>query len=529
MNRVYIFLILILLFSFVIRIYKIESVPPSLTWDEVAVGYNGWTIANYGRDEYGKFFPVYFQSFGEDKQPIHIYVTALFTRLLGLSEFSTRLPAAVFGVLNVWLIFYLAKTLFNSNLIGLLSSLFLAISPQNIHFSRFNHEANFALFFFMLGLLLFYQSLKNRKDFLPFSFLSFIFSMASYNASKIIVPPIILLLIILYFKEFKQEKVNFLIIVTLAVGFVLLTIFHPRILGTNRLKQTIQGKTDIERTMLYKKTQNLLLGGINLILDQYFWHFDPKYLFVSGDKNPRLSSQGSGEFYKIDALFFLFGLVYLIHKRSNNGLFLLIWALVGPAPSSLVAEAPHAARSLFMMGSWHIISALGFYFLINIFKNPLFRWLTGSILVLILLLSLRLYLNHYFNEFPKRYAIDWQYGMKQIVEYVKDHQEYDQVYTTTVRSQPYIFFLYYLKTPLPDYLNTVIYNNSLDKSSNNASSFGKYSFGGWNPIASAASKGVLYVLSPSEYDGLVRRSDFDVKKIIYYPNNTTAFYLVALK
>ena len=119
--------------------------------------------------------------------------------------------------------------------------------------------------------------------------------------------------------------------------------------------------------------------------------------------------------------------------------------------------------------------------------------------------------------------------MKQIVEYAKDHQEYSGVYTTPVRSQPYIFYLYYLKVPLPEYLNSVIYNNSEDKSYNSVAYFDKYFFKGWSPFESEAQRGVLYVLSPSEYDGLRHRSDFEVKKIVYYPNGANAFFLVSLK
>ncbi len=110
------------------------------------------------------------------------------------------------------------------------------------------------------------------------------------------------------------------------------------------------------------------------------------------------------------------------------------------------------------------------------------------------------------------------------MEYVKDHPEYNQIYTTAVRSQPYIFYLYYLKTPLLTYLNTVVYNNAQDKDYNNVSFFDRYSFSGWqDTIEKTTSKRVLYVLSPSEYDGLRYRSGFNINKTIYYPNETTAF------
>lgn len=529
MNKIYILLISIVILATVVRIYKIDSAPPSISWDEAAVGYNAWTIANFGRDEYGRLFPAYFKSFGDDKHPIHVYLTALSVKLLGLSEFSIRLPSALFGILNVLLIFALAKLMFSSEALGFFAAFFLAVSPYSIHFSRFNHEANFALFFFMLGLFLFYKAVKVNGKFLPWSAASFGICFITYHPAKIIVPLIVLLLIIFYGKQVFKDGKN--IIAALSVSFIFLIIvaLNPQLLGIARVNQTSLGMGDVERTKLYKWTHSELLGRINLTLIQYSWLVSPNYLFITGDKNPRLSDQATGQFYKPDALFLILGVIYLLYKRSKPGMVLLVWALVAPVPSALVAEAPHGARGMFMMGSWNLISALGSYWVFKLFRKPLLRL---SILVLtvgIFLFFLSAYINHYFGGYAKRNAIDWQYGMRQIVKYSKDHLEYSQVYTTAVRSQPYIFFLFYLKTPLPEYLNTVIYNNSQDKSFNKVSYFDKYAFGGWNPFESDAFKGVLYVLSPSEYDGLKHRSDFDVKKIVYYPNDTTAFFLITLK
>lgn len=122
------------------------------------------------------------------------------------------------------------------------------------------------------------------------------------------------------------------------------------------------------------------------------------------------------------------------------------------------------------------------------------------------------------------------YGMKQTVEFVKAHPEYNQVFVTDIRSQPYIFFLYYLKTPLPGFLETVIYTRDIENRKYNlVSIFDKYYFGGWDPIESIPYPGVLYVLSPSQYDGLKHRSDFTVKKVIHFPDGGDAFFLVSAK
>ena len=205
------------------------------------------------------------------------------------------------------------------------------------------------------------------------------------------------------------------------------------------------------------------------------------------------------------------------------------WAIISPLPSSLVEEAPHAARASFQMGSWILISAYGFYLLIGLFRGKIIK---ASILAagLILIFWLfKAYITELYTDYPRKHGIDWQYGMKQIVEHVKNN-EYSAVYVTDIRFQPYIFFLYYLKMSLPEYLETVIYTRDVEhRKYNLVSSFDKYFFGDWDPIESMPYPGVLYVLSPSQYDGLRHRSDFNFKKVIHFPNGGDAFFLVSAK
>lgn len=529
-HKITLVLILIIILAFSLRVYKVGEVPPSISWDEAANGYNAYTLANWGRDEYGKLFPAYFRSFADDKHPVHIYATAPFVKILGLSEFSTRLPAVLFGTASVLLIFYLARILFKSSLLGLIAAFFLAISPYHFHFSRTSHEAGFALFFFLLGLVLFFKALKKGGLYLPISIFSFIVTFFAYHPAKVVVPVIVLMLIILWGRSFLKNTKGLLVSGILIFLAIFLVWLNPQLLGIARVGQTSLNKQAIESTKLFQMTKNQFLGRLNIVAEQYSWHFYPQYLFISGDKNARLSAQGAGEFYKVDAVFLVLGFIYLLYKRSKEGLLLMVWALIAPLPSSLVAEAPHAARAMFMMGSYHLISALGLYFIVNLVRKKILKIIILISTLVFLFFSLQNFLNYYFGEYVKRYAIEWQYGMKQIVEYVKAHQEYGQVFMTDVRSQPYIFFLYYLKPPLGDYLNSVIYNNSeSNRSYNTVSVIDRYYFGGWDPIESLPNPGVLYILTPSQYDGLRFKLAFEVKRVIYYPNGVTAYYLVSAK
>lgn len=531
--KIKIIFICIIFLAAILRLYKIDQIPPSISWDEAAVGYNAYTIANWGKDEWGQTLPLTFKSFLDDKHPVHIYFTAFSVRFLGLSDFSTRLPSAVFGILCVIVIFFLAKIIFASNFVGLVASLILAVSPYSIQFSRFNHEANFALFFWMFGLFLFLKAIKEKKSYLPYSFVSFGISLFSYHSSKIVVFPLIIVLIVFYFKDLLKMGRYFLISMLILGAFILTMLLNPALLGVARINQTSISKDIVYKTSLYQKTQNEILGRIEVTYNQYLLHLDPQYLFISGGSNKKFSTQVVGEFYKIDAplLFIGFlGLVFGIMFHSNRRkvyCILLGWAILAPIPASLVAEAPHPARALFMMGSWHIIAAYGLYLITRIHKKLPYKIIMSGLFLIILSIFLYNYLIDYYKNYAEKYSIDWQYGMKQIVEYNKDHSGYIQVFTTDIRFQPYIFFLYYLKTPLPEFLETVAYNESKSRDFSLVTFFDKYHFGDWDPIESMPNPGVLYVVSASQYDGLRHKSLFDVKKRIKYLDGADAFFLVS--
>lgn len=539
-NKVGILLLLIVILAAFLRLYKLDTIPSALNWDEVDAGYNAYSIGNWGKDEWGKVLPLVFTSFRDDKHPVHIYLSVPIIKIFGLSDLTTRLTGAIIGILGVIVIFYLARILFKSDLAGLLAALFLSVSPYHLHFSRGLWEVNFALFFFMLGLLLFFQALQKRNWLINLSFFSFGLSILSYHSSKIIVPPVVLLLIIFYFKDLVKLKLSFYTGLVVFAMFIAVLFIDTRLLGLARAQQTQFSNDVIENTQIFKQTKNPLLGLGEVALKQYGTHFTYEYLFKSGDQSPRNSEKTNGELYKIDALFIFIGLLYLAKMRSRVSVILFAWLLLAPIPSSLVNGAPSATRALFMMGSTQLVAALGTSKIVSWFRGK------GQVFILCLILvifcgQVCVYLNYYFTVYPKKDAIDWQYGMKQSTEFVKSHPEYSQVYVTDIRSQPYIFFLFYLKSSLPEFLDSVVYNNSEESKKFNTVSFFEntyltqegqrkkvsFFFGGWDTVESIPDKSVLYVLSPSQYDGLRYKTAFDIKQAIKYPDASSAFYLVS--
>jgi len=92
-------LILLMIFSFITRFFRLGSVPEAFAADEAALGYNAWSILTTGRDEWGQFLPLTLRSIDDWKPAIYSYLAMPGVALLGLNETTTRLPGAIFGFL----------------------------------------------------------------------------------------------------------------------------------------------------------------------------------------------------------------------------------------------------------------------------------------------------------------------------------------------------------------------------------------------------------------------------------------------
>ena len=56
------------------------------------------------------------------------------------------------------------------------------------------------------------------------------------------------------------------------------------------------------------------------------------------------------------------------------------------------------------------------------------------------------YLHQYYIHLPKAYALEWEYGFKELIPFIQDRKDkYDKVVITTRYDQPYILYLFYTK------------------------------------------------------------------------------------
>lgn len=464
----YLLLSFIILLAFITRFWQLNSIPSSLTWDEVAWGYNAYSLGIDGKDEFGTLLPVtYLESFGDFKPPVYAYLTVIPVALFGLNEFSTRFPSALFGVLTVLLTYFLTKALFykskQKEQYALLATLFLAISPWHINLSRAAFEANVSTFFIVLGIWTFLLGLQGKKYGFVLSAIAFVVSLYTFNTARIVAPLLVVVFALGNYKTLLEYKKR--IFVAGIVGLVLVLPLIPFLVtpqASLRFKEVniFSDASIIERSNQYiendnnewwsKIIHNRRLGYSVEYVKHYLDHFKPSFLFIRGDGNPKFSTQEVGQLYIWELPFLIIGLLFLFRKKEQYWWFIPVWIGIGILPAATARETPHALRIETILPTFQIIVAYGVVSLYGILSSYKFKYkhiLSTAILVILSLIILGnfvYYLNGYYTQYAKKYSGEWQHGYKEAIAYIENNKgSYENIYITEDLGRPYAYVLFY--------------------------------------------------------------------------------------
>ena len=456
-----ILLSIIILLGLFLRVYKLDTVPPGLTWDEAALGYNAYSISQTLRDEYGNFLPLTLRSFGDYKPALYAYLIIPFMLVLGLNEFAVRLPSVFAGLGLIIITYLLVKHIFKNTWLSLSAAFFMAISPISIQFSRAGWESNVAVFLNVTGIYFFLKALQKPKYFI-FSAIMLSLSLICYQASKMFVPIILVGLFIFFRKEVKQSR-QFLIGLTLLTTSLIIIFTSTFILGqSNRLAaqnyfayqrpderiNTIisEGhlRGDLQYEFLHGEWWSFLAGTF----ERYLVYFSPELLFIEGDYSPRHSVPDLGILNIYALLLIPFGF-YLLWRRNEPERRIIFFLLFAAAiPAVLSRDLISMVRALNLVFPLVILEAFGFYFLVNKLSGVLHvrKIITTAVFSLFVFVNLGIFLDFYFIHMPKEHSSDWLYGYKQILkELPSDLAKYKRVVFTDDYGQPYIYYLFYSK------------------------------------------------------------------------------------
>lgn len=457
-KKIFSILVLICLFSLFLNVYK-KSSNICLTADEAALGYNAYSIEQTGKDEYGTLFPSRLKSFGDYKMPLYSYFSVPFIGALGLNETSTRALNDLLALFFPAAVFFLAKKLFDSNHIALLSS-FLVAASLGLHLlGRQAHESYLAAFLITLSAFWFIKALKRPTPF-SISLLSLLslFSLFAYQSSRIFILFFIVFGVIYLFvsKKRAQTQRNVrLIVLSLLTIFILFSItdviYKPERVKNLLFFNNIGFSLKIDQLRAEGGSRlfyNKLTTGFKDFTSEYSKYFSPQFLMINGDENPRFGFPDMGIVTPVEYFFLFIGLYFLFRYKERWRFFLLALLLISPLSASLTWAGLSISRSLFFLIPILIIFSYGVIKFFELSKKNFITLLTIFIVLelFFFVYSWDLYLNHY-SKRPTTIRA-FQCGYKDLEDYVKkNYDRFDKFYITKKNGQPYIFLLFYLKYP----------------------------------------------------------------------------------
>lgn len=422
MDRHKIILVVILVLAGGVRLWGLHISPPSLNWDEAALGYNAYSLWTTGQDEYGYRWPLSLRSFDDYKPPLYAYLTAPVVGIRGLNEFNTRFVSAVAGLGSVLLLYLITKKIAGEPE-AIAAAGLSAINPWSIYFSRGAFEANLSLTL-VLGIVY----LVLNKKFLTAAILAGVNTLA-YHSAKIYLWPI------LGWIGWKSRSGKVWLAMAAAIAIFSVPIWLGS--GLARLRSTSILK-------LYRETGSIYLFT-GEIVNRYLSYFSPANLFVRGSNEPNQKVVGFAPFYTWEVIVFVLGLGTILSKWQQNK-FLLAGLAIAPLPAIITWSWFAPIRVLPLLAGITIVNAIG---IVSLWKKS--QAITAGVgawaIVQAILFGLTIFIYSPYKDYG-----DWQWGFREVAaEIGLDWRKYDRIVWETGQAQPYIFVLYYLKIPPAEY------------------------------------------------------------------------------
>ncbi|HAU99247.1 MAG: hypothetical protein UX04_C0001G0058 [Microgenomates group bacterium GW2011_GWF2_45_18] len=454
--RVFLLLAIALLALF-LRVFQLSRSPGSLYWEETALLYDAHSIAETGKDMHGNPFPlIAFPSFGDYKPSLYFYAITPFVKIFGLQEISVKLPSILAGVGIAIFVFLIVEHLFGLKTAGI-AGLLSAIQPWSVGVSRVGFETNLATFLICVGVYFFLRVKKHTNGlWIIFGTIAFLLSMYTYHSARVVAP----LLLALFGFEFlrnwrvywKPMSISFLIFSIGVLPFIMKS-SSPELL--QRAKETsifsdlsiIQNSNAMRdafgNTVFARIAYHRYFFFAREVAIRYTQNFSLKFLFVEGDQNTRHQTGEFGLLYHWELLSVLAGVFAIFSYKKASELKLLGWIAISALPASLTTVTPHTLRFHSASPAFAILSAIGIVFLLAGVQKFLPRILYfGAFVGVIIGITLEFFVYYHFLiiHYPGIVARDFQYGYKDMVQYVFEHKGSGPAVITREQGRPSVYY-----------------------------------------------------------------------------------------
>ncbi|MBI3103902.1 glycosyltransferase family 39 protein [Candidatus Daviesbacteria bacterium] len=433
----YTYIIIIILIGAFLRFYKLSEFPPQLNHDEISQLYDAISIAQTGKDVYGNFLPVVFQSTGDYKPAQYTYLSTIPYLFWGDQEITIRITAAFFGTLTIGAVFLFMNALTKNFNLALLCSAMIAITPSEIFYSRKSFESVIGVTLYFFGLFCLLNLLEKTKVKIwgYLAALCFAYAIYLYTSYLIVVPLTILLFALIFRKTIKFQIKKFMLslslLLILIIPLIVLTISNPQL----RFRaESVFITQDVNLGKLINYSQNPLKSHLDYIFLRFLNQFNPTLIFANGLNFTNQGFLGMGPLLFWQLPFFILGIVYLVKSNSfSEGKRILLGLIpIAMIPSSITFESYSPHRSMLAFSLMSIISAFGWYWTINLILRSALNFklkiVVFTFISILFILNLIYFLHMYTVNYPYEKSQEFHYPFKSVAQFIwSQYPNFDQI------------------------------------------------------------------------------------------------------
>jgi 4-amino-4-deoxy-L-arabinose transferase-like glycosyltransferase len=428
------------LVSMALRFVALDGIPSGSYVDESSIGYNAYSILITGADEHGMKLPLFFKAFGEYKNPLFIYSLVPLIYVFGLSLWTVRLGAALFGLGTAVILGLITKESLGGRFSWAIGALLASLTPWLFCLSRIGFEAVTLPFFLVLGLWSWMRAVKlNSSWWLLLCGVAWALGLFSYSTARLVVPVLFVTLLGCYFREIKR------------LGARLVIVLVPLVLGVFLLwswsRATQGGLVARFATISIWKDEADLITVAGRFLTNYVDYISPSFLFFTGDPNLRHHTGIGGELFLFFFPALLAGLAYAWQSRQQPlERFVLLGFLMFPLAASLTEDSSHALRTAHGAPFLVLLAAWGFCLLWNMVGQ---HRLLIAIFMVAPILEVSMFYHDYFSHYAERSRLWFNAGTTELLRQAFDLRPTGICYLPGVFmddrlevNHPYIQFLF---------------------------------------------------------------------------------------
>lgn len=423
----------IVLLAAALRLYDIGGVPTELDADEIDLYNSAYSIATTGHDIDGSLLPYYYS---ETTRNPPVYAIAAYgsSLIFGRTPLGLRLPAVIFGLIGVLLLYGIAFELTQRIDLALIAALLMATQPIFVHFARVGWEPASELPFLLGGLYLLMRAMRSSAvAILPIFAGALVLGVTAYTYLAGWFYALLLggALVAFNWRRFASRRG-----VLTAAGACAIWM----LVAAPALWMWFFDPLTVSHTLgIATFASGASLSSLHTFLVNYAAHFKWSYLVTTGDPRSGITWRyldGMGAFFGWSVPLAALGLA--VSARYIRPRWALLWAwlwlvaypLGGALTNQSTPGIPNAPRTLAGAPVFCILAAVGVALLFDLaalLPRPHAARIAGigirAIFLSGVMFSTVYFARYYFTEYVHQNSNAWSSGTRALFGAIREHSE----------------------------------------------------------------------------------------------------------